>query len=211
MQTAIAFAEIDEELAKLLKSGESRDILRTAILDTYFPQVIGKRYGSNEYLDKLKSEILEESGVEYKTHLKTLQKTMDSADFQEEVFVRGGIFKREVPRIYNNTCCVSGFSLNATFNVSIIDACHIIPFSESFDDTISNGIALCPNLHRAFDRGLISVDDEFRVVVSGSFVESQSDYSLAKLKGRRILLPSSQAHLPKLANFKWHRENKFKG
>lgn len=211
LQTAVAFAEIDEELANFFKEKNNLDLLRAAILEAYFPNVSGKEYGSGGYLDQLKMEILEDSGVEYKAHLKALQKTMDSADFQEEVFVRGGIFKREVPRIYNNTCCISGFSLSATFNVSMVDACHIIPFSESYDDTISNGIALCPNLHRAFDRGLITIDDEYKVLVSTSFVESESDYSLVKLAGKRILLPSTEIYLPKLANFKWHWENKFKG
>lgn len=33
------------------------------------------------------------------------------------------------------------------------------------DDTIGNGLSLCPNLHHAFDRGLIAIDDEYRVLV----------------------------------------------
>lgn len=33
----------------------------------------------------------------------------------------------------------------AITNVSMVDACHIVPFSEGYDDTLTNGIALCPN------------------------------------------------------------------
>ncbi|WP_201288840.1 HNH endonuclease signature motif containing protein [Polaribacter septentrionalilitoris] len=40
----------------------------------------------------------------------------------------------------------------------MIDACHIVPFSISNDDTIPIGISLSPNLYRAFDRGLITIN-----------------------------------------------------
>ncbi|MFC4198185.1 HNH endonuclease [Pedobacter jamesrossensis] len=32
-----------------------------------------------------------------------------------------------------------------------------VPFNVSHNDKVTNGIALCPNLHRAFDRGLVSI------------------------------------------------------
>lgn len=32
----------------------------------------------------------------------------------------------------------------------MVDACHVIPFAESFDDTITNGLALAPTLHRIY-------------------------------------------------------------
>lgn len=47
-----------------------------------------------------------------------------------------------------------------------------------YNDTITNGIALCPNLHRAFDRGLIAIDDNFKVLVSQSFREDETNYSV---------------------------------
>lgn len=32
-------------------------------------------------------------------------------------------------------------------NAQLVDACHIVPFAISKDDTINNGISLSPNLH----------------------------------------------------------------
>ncbi|MEK6546248.1 MAG: HNH endonuclease [Nitrospinota bacterium] len=87
----------------------------------------------------------------------------------------------------------------------MIDACHIIPFSESYDDTITNGIALCPNLHRAFDRGLISIDNNYKVMVSKKIIETNSKYSLKQFKGKKILLPKEIRFYLKLANIEWHR------
>lgn len=87
----------------------------------------------------------------------------------------------------------------------MIDACHIIPFSESYDDTIKNGIALCPNLHRAFDRGLISIDDNYKVIVSKKFIESKSSYLLRQFEGKMILLPTEKKFHPSIENLSQHR------
>lgn len=87
----------------------------------------------------------------------------------------------------------------------MIDACHIVPFSESYDDTVSNGIALCPNLHRAFDRGLISINQDFVVRVSGNFIEEGS-YSVRRFDGKRIELPSKMKHWPAIENLEWHKK-----
>jgi len=45
-----------------------------------------------------------------------------------------------------------------------------------------NGLALCPNLHRAFDRGLIAISDDYRVVVS----EGKSKAHNSKAKIQRV-------------------------
>ena len=89
-------------------------------------------------------------------------------------------------------------------DIQMIDACHIVPFSESHDDTITNGISLCPNLHRAFDRGLISLDTEYRVLVK-SFTEQENFYSIKQFDGRQILLPNNKQYFPSQENIAAHR------
>ncbi len=71
----------------------------------------------------------------------------------------------------------------------MVDACHIIPLGESYYDTITNGIALFPNLHRAFDRGLIAIDNNYKVVVSKTFKEEVTNYSIRIFEGQEIMLP----------------------
>lgn len=89
----------------------------------------------------------------------------------------------------------------------MIDACHIVPFSESYDDTISNGIALCPNLHRAFDRGLISIDENYRVMISPVFSEPElSSHSILQFEGQYIRLPDMQKFSPAQENLASHRK-----
>ena len=88
----------------------------------------------------------------------------------------------------------------------MIDACHIVPFTISHDDTIGNGFALCPNLHRAFDRGLILVDDNYRVIVARNFIESsQSPYQIKIFDGKHLILPNNQKYFPSLENLRKHK------
>jgi len=204
---AVQFALIDNELANLLLVPENRDILKISILDKYFPHT-KSNYGSNGNDDLPSASILHENSEEYKRKIIELKNKVDENAFQEEIFIRGGLFKREVPKIYNNTCAISGLRLTAvTTTVSMIDACHIVPFSESYDDTLTNGIALCPNLHRAFDRGLISISDNYTVLINKNFVEDKnSAFNLSQFEGKQIILPYSTELFPELRNVAIHRK-----
>jgi putative restriction endonuclease len=144
--------------------------------------------------------ILKEDPAEYRKEIKELLEQKN----EEEIFLRGSLFKREIPKIYNNTCCISGMKIDASISVSMIDACHIIPFSKSFDDTIGNGIALCPNLHRAFDRGLIGIDENYKVIVSSNFKEAPGNYSIMAFARKEIRLPKENKYYPRIENLQAH-------
>ena len=89
----------------------------------------------------------------------------------------------------------------------MVDACHIIPFSDGFNDTISNGLSLCPNLHRAFDRELIAINNDFIVIVNKNFSEFfQSSYNIKQFEGKRICLPSKDLHFPSFESLDYHRK-----
>ncbi|MDJ1471882.1 HNH endonuclease [Cytophagaceae bacterium NT2B1] len=209
LNIAVAYASIDEELCELLLNAQGRLALRQTLLQVWFPEAKETVSSSYNYVDTVTHEILEDNAVEYQTRIKQLQLEFDKEEYQEEIFLRGTIFKREIPRLYDFTCCISGLRIDSTLTLSLIDACHIVPFSKSHNDTVTNGIALCPNLHRAFDRGLISLTDQYEVLVSDRFTESSSPYAIRPFVGKRILLPSEEKYLPASENLAWHRENVF--
>ena len=206
LTTAIRFALIDNELAGLLLIPESRDILKISLLDKYFPDT-KSNFGSNGNGFLPSASILHENSEEYKRKIIELKNQVDENTFQEEIFIRGGLFKREIPKIYNNTCAISGLRLTAVnVSVSMVDACHIVPFSENYDDTLTNGIALCPNLHRAFDRGLISISDDYFVLINKNFVEDKNSiFNLSQFEGKQIILPYSVDLYPDYKNIASHR------
>lgn len=203
LKEVVDHAYFSEDLFLFLSNQHTRNILKHALLTAYFPAATyNTDSDSSGVINEVISQILNEAPEAYK--LKA-----DSFD-EEEVFIRGGVFKKVVPRVYNFTCSISGMRLITNRDIQMIDACHIVPFSHSHDDTISNGISLCPNLHRAFDRGLITVDEDYRVVISNNFSESSSEYSIKNYHGKKILLPNERYYYPSLENLEWHRNNTFK-
>jgi predicted restriction endonuclease len=109
-----------------------------------------------------------------------------------------------------NTCSITRMRVTSSHGYQLIDACHIKPISLSYDDTVSNGFALCPNLHRAFDRGIIGVDEKYRVVVSRHIKEETTlSYSLKALEGTKLYLPMPEVHFPRVENFLWHLGERF--
>lgn len=210
LNAAIDYAIIDNELAELMINPITNEVLQLVLLETYF------EYTKNNFIlnsgvqvnlfDEIEYKILNEPSKQYRQEIQVLMQQND----EEEIYLRGSVFRREIPKIYNNTCCISGMRIDASIAVSMIDACHIIPFSVGYDDTISNGIALCPNLHRAFDRGLIAINDDYKVIVSSKLSEVSSQYSIKAFEAQEINLPAHANYLPLKQNFKWHRENIFK-
>lgn len=209
LNVAVDYAIIEKDLFLLLTDKRNISILINFLLDNYFPDTKGNFKNSikkqYDLFNELEIKILENDPEEYSSELKSLIKNKE----EEEIFLRSNIFKREIPKIYNYTCCISRMRVDTINDISMIDACHIKPFSLSYNDTISNGIALCPNLHRAFDRGLITIDDRFRVIVSGAFKENKSDYSIRKYNNQEIILPNDSTYYPSQLSLEWHWQNRF--
>ena len=213
ISAAVAYAQIDYKLAELLKNTTTRNILRQVLLDTYFSgYTIVDAISPDAELNDLKREMLEESPAEYRAKLKAQKTRLDPETYQIEVYARDTLFRREIVRLYNDTCCITGIRVSAPYSFSMIDACHIRPFYKTFNNHPTNGIALCPNLHRAFDKGAISIDENYRVIISPTFIENETSlYSLKALAGMQIELPKDDRYLPDLEAFAWHREYTFKG
>jgi putative restriction endonuclease len=208
------YAYLDQELFELLKNRENREILKAALRDKYFPNAdLGKAAepGTNYFL-QIEHEMLAENPAYYRKKLEELKASLPPQEYEEERFIRSGAFREEVIKNYWFSCSVSGYRIDTTENASLIDACHIKPFSVSNDDHITNGIALCPNLHRAFDRGLISIDDNYRLLVSKHFEEhSKNPFSIKQFERKEILLPTNQKYYPLQENLSYHRNEVFCG
>lgn len=196
------FATIDIELCELMLRPMDNVLLEKSLVERYFQ--IDYTFFTQIDIPPIEDEILAPLCRNDKAHRNTLHAIMET---EEDKVMRGQIFKVVIPQIYDHTCAISRMRLNSMEkNVSMVDACHIVPFSESHDDTVGNGIALCPNLHRAFDRGLISISDDYTVLVNDNFAEdTQSVFSLSQFKDQRIKLPYDTSLYPSLRNLAIHR------
>lgn len=86
--------------------------------------------------------------------------------------VRDRRFRAHVLAAYDNTCavCVSATQLG------VVDAAHVIPAAAPMgSDHVTNGIAMCPLHHRAYDLALIGVTPDYSIIVNGERLEALID------------------------------------
>ncbi|WP_298767489.1 HNH endonuclease [uncultured Polaribacter sp.] len=211
LKETIAFAEIDKDLFLLLSESVNRLFFVENLLNNYFPNTKSNFSFNNINVEeeKIEYQILNEEKIEYQNSLDELRATLDEDKFEEELFIRGGLFKKTIPKIYNYSCCISQMKIESSTNAQMIDACHIVPFSISNDDTIPNGISLSPNLHRAFDRGLITINKDYVVRISPVVNENNSVFSLSQFNGKRIILPEKTSWFPSVESLQWHNKEIF--
>ena len=71
-------------------------------------------------------------------------------------WARSASFRQQVLCAYNNRCSVTRIQLR------LVDSAHILPVqAEETIDDVRNGIALSPTYHRAFDSGLIYLNEDY--------------------------------------------------
>lgn len=179
----IDFAYLKPDLVELMNSDEAIDTFRAGILKKYFSkQPIGVSY---EIQKKLESLLIGEAQLKYQI-----------LNEEDQIYLRNRNFQRELPRLYDYTCCISGLRFEAP-TAQLVDACHIIPWSETRDDSASNGIVLEPTLHRAFDRGLIGIDANYQVHLSPLLkIEFQNVERILQFEGQLISLPRDSRFKP---------------
>jgi predicted restriction endonuclease len=137
--------------------------------------------------------------------------TAEETERQRVVRVRlvQSLFRQSVMISYRGRCAVTGLA-----SPDLLVAIHIIPWRVSIEGRADprNGILLSALLDRAFDRGLISFDDQLCVLVSRTLKKAASKADLAcsllDIEGRSITRP--QRFAPDPAAMKYHRDNLFK-
>lgn len=74
--------------------------------------------------------------------------------------IRDNSFKSRILTSYSSRCAFCSVQLK------LIDAAHIVPVQHNGTDETSNGIALCALHHRAFDRNLVTFNEEYQIIHS---------------------------------------------
>ena len=120
---------------------------------------------------------------------------------------RDEAFRRQVRRAYDNTCAISGLKLINGGGRPEVEAAHIRPVEHQGPDSVRNGLALTGTVHWLFDRGLISLDDDYRLLASEKDLPPGAQSLI--VPGKQIALPETPDALPHPAFLRWHRENIF--
>lgn len=123
---------------------------------------------------------------------------------------RDHAFARQVKRAYSGRCAMTGLELRNGGGRPEVEAAHIVPVEARGPDTVRNGVALSGTVHWMFDRGLVSVDADYSILIARNTAASEIADRLF-VPDRKLILPADPSRHPHSAYLKWHRENCFKG
>jgi len=123
--------------------------------------------------------------------------------------IRQQFFRRAVLSSYHDRCCMSGLS-----EPRLLIASHIVPWSKDKKNRLNprNGLCLSALHDKAFDRGLISLDDDFCVIISKDLAQRNDKFMhkfFFSLAGQRITLP--ERFTPDRTFLEHHRKDVFLG
>lgn len=206
----VRYEKFDDELFRFFQDSESRDYLVNVIFDTFFSEI------KNQVEDIIK---IVDRGYHELSQISEPKDTEPKFVTRQSI-VRKSLFRKSIIHIYDYQCAICRLKVNILGSryKAIIDAAHIKPLSEVYNNRLSNGIALCKNHHWAFDNGCFGIDkvkDNYFIIVSEHFEEeclsTLQDLKMIPLKAyhqQKIFLPD---HMPKEYHpnhdaLSWHLE-----
>lgn len=163
-------------------------------------------------VDKIKSKMnIEEAETESNKDTMKQEQLTVATDKEAVRKVRVGhvFFSRAVRSAYENKCCITGITIP-----ELLRASHIKPWRDSNDVNEKanprNGILLNALHDAAFDKGYISIDYNYRIILSNQL----DNFSLVnrkhfdEYKGEMISLPSR--FLPDIEFIQYHNDVVFR-
>lgn len=118
-------------------------------------------------------------------------------------------FRRSVLSAYNYKCCITGLAIPR-----LLVASHIVPWRTDATNRLNpgNGLSLSILHDKAFDLGIITINDDLTIRVS-NLQDSESDHffqaALKSYENKPIALP--EKFFPHKEFLSYHRENIFQG
>lgn len=173
----------------------------------------------NEFFENLEDLSFESEKLRAQFEKKSVEELndIDISELPKEGIVREQLvktrvnqnfFRRAILASYKNTCCITGIN-----HPSLLVAGHIIPWSVDEKNRMNPRNGLCMNtLHdRAFELGLITVDTNFKILISNMILESMNEEIFKTYFERhhkqKIILP--KRYLPNPEFLEYHNQIRF--
>jgi putative restriction endonuclease len=148
--------------------------------------------------------------VKYADELKGIDHLKGEYKIREvKTRVNQNVFRQIVLANYDGKCAITGIDIP-----DLLLASHILPWSQNEQERLNpeNGICLSALYDRAFDKGYISVNPKYEVMVSSELASKVShpyyERHFSFLKGAAIHSPKK--YLPKKEFLEYHIETVFK-
>lgn len=170
-----------------------------------FEFLLSLGYGGNDGFD-----YHEQTEELVQSHIRYIDQDHEVEDRYSKVKTRGyeqKVFSDNIRTIYNNKCCVTGLLTR-----SLLQGCHISSYGKDKKNRCNpqNGLCMSLIIHKCFDEGLITIDQEYKLVVSNKIVDGELLKYLSKYDGVKINLPVRKEFYPDKHLLKTHMEEVFK-
>lgn len=119
--------------------------------------------------------------------------------------LRDWTFRRSVLTAYKETCAVTGLRMINGKGKAEVQAAHICAVTHGGPDVVQNGMALSATCHWLFDRHLISLRNDYSLLVAHNRVPSEFQELFSKQLDC-IHLPDDDHLWPQPVYIEWHRE-----
>ena len=111
---------------------------------------------------------------------KSVEEIIDTNDLpqgkEREIIIKQRInqsfFRMTVLSSYNNRCCISGIG-----NIELLEACHIIDWSENTANRTNPQNGLCMNsfFHKAYDKLFMAISPDLTIIISDELLQNTID------------------------------------
>lgn len=188
----IDHARLDTDLHQILLDRDERQALRATLITRWFGdraervwEVVRTHQSDNEAEAELREEISNDE-----------RQVRDA-----EIPARSAAFRRLVLQAYDYRCAATGWRITMPGGTALIEAAHIVPFSESFNDDPRNGMALTPTFHVAMDSNLIAPGPDMKWHVSKIFDPRIPDNRpFVELEGQKVIYLGDALYQPSKAS-----------
>lgn len=208
LKDVCAGATVDPDLFSFLMNSESRESLRAVLMTAYFAP-------------EIQPVLLEQGQVNIAAYAYSRELITKAADGSEAwnkvetpekaIAVRDQGFRKAIVTLYDHRCALCGIRMLTSEGHTVVEAAHIRPWSLSHDDRPTNGVALCRLCHWSFDEGLMTVGNEYEVMVSRRVqLEQNLPGHILTLRDRNIFTPDEKRYWPAQDNFGYHRRKTFR-
>ena len=192
------FASIDPSLDRKGASNVSR--LDKEVWHEFFEDWEAMAYESEKKMAAIRgteADIFNQNILEGKTK-----------DAVVKLRVNQHFFRKMILAAYNSKCCITGLPLE-----KLLVASHIVPWAKDSKNRLNPQNGLCLNaLHdKAFDSGLLTIDESYHVVLSKEILalDNKTIKLIRDTEGVKMSFPNR--FIPRKDFLQYHRENIFIG
>lgn len=199
---------LDKEVNE--KSPNNRQLINDHVSGGFTSEIFNLLYDNQSLMQEVSQVILDQHFPE------TLHEDLlDAVGLDFTLYTRrkrDPKFRDRILRAYGYSCAICGFNVRLAHTLVGIEAAHIKWHQAGGPDTEENGIALCSLHHKLFDRGVFTLTEECRMLVSQDAHGTHGfEEWLMKFNGKPVREPIQAYYYPKQSYLNWHVKEVFRG